>query len=92
MGNFQNEFGNMVKNLEIDQYPNFDPVINNIKNPRQVLKKIYNLKMNKASQSLDIPTKVVKENVNVFAEFLWKSINSSIKSSTKSCLNRLMIT
>ena len=32
-------FGNMVKNLEIDQYPNFDPVITNIKNPRQVLKK-----------------------------------------------------
>ena len=32
-------FGNMVKNPEIDQYPNFDPVINNIKNPRQVLKK-----------------------------------------------------
>ena len=39
MENFQNEFGNMVKNPEIDQYPNFDPVINNIKNPRQVLKK-----------------------------------------------------
>ena len=39
MENFQNEFGNMVKNLEIDQYPNFDPVINNIMNPRQVLKK-----------------------------------------------------
>ena len=38
--------------------------------------------MNKPSQSLDIPTKVVKENADVFAEFLWKSIKSSIKSST----------
>ena len=43
--------------------------------------------MNKASQSSDIPTKIIKENVDIFAEFLWKSINSSIKSSTfSSCL------
>ena len=43
--------------------------------------------MNKASQSSDIPTKIIEENVDIFAEFLWKSINSSIKSSTfPSCL------
>ena len=45
-------------------------------------KEIHNLKINKASQSLDILTKIVKENVDIFAEFLWKSINSSIKFST----------
>ena len=45
-------------------------------------KEIHNLKINKASQSSDIPTKIIKENVDIFAEFLWKSINSSIKSST----------
>ena len=44
-------------------------------------KEIHNLKINKASQSSDIPTKIIKENVDIFAEFLWKSINSSIKSS-----------
>ena len=43
---------------------------------------IYNLKTNKASQSSNIPTKIIKENVDIFAEFLWKSINSSIKFST----------
>ena len=32
--------------------------------------KIHNLKINKASQSSDIPTKIIKENVNTFAEFL----------------------
>ena len=41
-------------------------------------KEIHNLKINKASQSSDIPTKIIKENVDIFAEFLWKSINSSI--------------
>ena len=109
-------FGNIVKNLEINQYSNFDPVINNVKDPtlRAILKykdhpsilaiqnncknrikfafeemdlasiekEIHNLKTNKASQSSDIPTKIIKKNVDIFAEFLWKSINSSIKSST----------
>ena len=35
-----NFFGNIVKNLEINQYSNFDPVINNVKDPtlRAILK------------------------------------------------------
>ena len=45
-------------------------------------KKIDNLKINKASQRSDIPTKIIKENDDIFAEFLWESINSSIKSSS----------
>ena len=45
-------------------------------------KKIDNLKINKASQRSDIPTKIIKENVDIFAEFLWKTISSAIKSST----------
>ena len=109
-------FENVVKNLEVNQYSNFDPVINNVKDPtlRAILKYkdhsshlaiqnncknrikfafeemdlasidkgVHNLKMNKASQSSDIPTKIIKENVDIFADFLWKSMNSSIKSST----------
>ena len=35
-------------------------------------KGVHNLKMNKASQSSDIPTKIIKENVDFFVEFLWK--------------------
>ena len=33
-------FGNIVKNLEINQYSNFDPIINNVKDPtlRAILK------------------------------------------------------
>ena len=109
-------FGNIVTNIEIIQYSNFDLVINNVIDPtlRAILKYkdhpriltiqnncknrikfafqemdlesiekgIDNLKINKESQSSDIPTKIIKENVDIFAEFLWKSINSSTKSST----------
>ena len=109
-------FGNIVTNIEIIQYSNFDLVINNVIDPtlRAILKYkdhpriltiqnncknrikfafqemdlesiekgIDNLKINKESQSSDIPTKIIKENVDIFAEFLWKSINSTTKSST----------
>ena len=43
---------------------------------------ILNLKINKVSQSSDIVTKIIKEKVDIFAEFLRKIINSSIKSPT----------
>ena len=56
-------------------------------------KEIHNLKINKVSQRLDIPTKIVKKIVDIFAEFLWKSINSSIESSTfSSCLKSADVT
>ena len=56
-------------------------------------KEFHNLKINKAPQSLDVPTKTINENVDIFAEYLWKSINSSIKSSTfHSCLKSADVT
>ena len=36
--------------------------------------------MNKVSQGSDIPLKIVKENIDVFSDFLCVSFNSSIKS------------
>ena len=45
-----------------------------------IKKEIHNLKINKASQSLNIPTKIIKKNVDIFA--LWKDISSSTKSFT----------
>ena len=135
--NFKNEFRDsrsfkyflwkLVKNLEINQYSNFDPVINNIKDPtlRAILKctdhpsilaiqnkwknqnkfsfeetdlasiekGIHNLEINRTSKSSNIPTTILKDNVDIFAEFLWESINSSIKSSTfPSCLKSADVT
>ena len=44
-------------------------------------KEIQNLNVNKACQYPDIPTKIIKENSDVHADFLCKSINNSIKAS-----------
>ena len=53
----------------------------------KIQKEIYNLNSNKASQHSDIPTKIIKSNSDIFSDFQYKSINSSIKSSLfLSCL------
>ena len=94
-------FSNIVKNFGIPVYDNFDPVIENIKDP--VLKAILKCKNNpsilairgtrinrifcfkevtieeiekesnklsskKASQNSNIPTRIVKENADIFAD------------------------
>ena len=51
-------------------------------NLARIEKEIHKLKLNKASQSTDIPTKFIKENFDIFAEFLWKTTNNSITSAT----------
>ena len=43
---------------------------------------ILKLDVNKASQSSDIPIKVLKENSDIFSNFLCNSFNNSIKLST----------
>ena len=59
----------------------------------EIQKEIHNLNSNKASQHSDIPTKIIKSNSDIFSDFLYKSINSSIKSSLfLSCLKTADIT
>ena len=51
------------------------------------------LKLNKASQYSDIPTKIIKENSDIFSNFISESINNSIKSSIfPSCLKHADVT
>ena len=51
------------------------------------------LKLNKASQYSDIPTKIIKENSDIFSSFICESINNSIKSSIfPSCLKHADVT
>ena len=53
----------------------------------EIQKEIHNLNDNKASQHSDIPTKIIKGNSDIFCNFLYVSINSSLKSSLcPSCL------
>ena len=40
------------------------------------------LDISKASQLLDIPTKIIKENADIFSEFFFANINHSINNST----------
>ena len=49
---------------------------------KQIEKEILKLDVNKASQSSDIPIKILKENTDVFINFLCNSFNNSIKLTT----------
>ena len=49
---------------------------------KQIEKEILKLNLNKASQSFDIPIKGLKENTDIFSNFLCNSFNNCIKLST----------
>ena len=49
---------------------------------KKIEKEILKLDVNKAPQSSDIPIKVLKENSDIFGNFLCNSFNNSIKLST----------
>ena len=48
----------------------------------EVEKEILKLDKTKASQKTDIPTRIIKENIDIFSDFLCTSMNSAIKSSS----------
>ena len=119
-------FSNIVKNLNISRYSEFDTVTENIADPtlkaifkykehpsilaiqshceketfrfsevniEDIKKDILKLDKNKASQHSDIPIKIIKENLDIFADFLCTNINSSFKSSSfPSCLKMADLT
>ena len=124
---FNNFFGSIVKNLNISQYSDFDPIIENVRDPtlkailkykkhpsilaiktkcnrngifslrevsfKEIETEIRLLKLNKASQYSDTPTKIIKENSDIISNFICESINNSIKSSIfPSCLKHADVT
>ena len=46
----------------------------------EVFKEIIRLDASKASQDTDVPTKVIKENADIFSHFLYPSVNASINN------------
>ena len=48
----------------------------------EVLKEIGNLDTTKSSQDKDIPTKVIKQNSDIFGSFICKTFNNMVDSST----------
>ena len=69
--------------LKYKDHPSILAIQNNCKNGikfaleeidlASIEKEIHNLKMNKASQSSDIPTKIIKENVDILLNFYGKA-------------------
>ena len=47
----------------------------------RILKEILNLNTSKACQDIDVPTKILKENEDIFADFLHTSFNEFMKKS-----------
>ena len=45
---------------------------------RQILKEVTQLNSSKAGQSTDIPTKIIKQNSDTFADFILTSFNQSV--------------
>ena len=46
-----------------------------------ILKEIQMLQSNKATQNTDIPTKLIKDNTDIFAELVFTSLNKGIEQS-----------
>ena len=72
---FNNFFGNIVKNLNISQYTDFDPIIENVKDP--TLKAI--LKYEKHPSILAIRTKCNRDSAFCFREVSFKEIETEIR-------------
>ena len=49
----------------------------------EILKEILSLDTTKACQHTDIPTKILKENADIFSDFLFAYYNASVVKSSK---------
>ena len=47
---------------------------------KEILQEIVYLDASKACQDTDVPTKIIKENANIFTDFIHPSINASINN------------
>ena len=47
----------------------------------EIIRDILNLDVSKACQNTDIPSKIIKENADIFASFLHSSFNTSVTNS-----------
>ena len=48
---------------------------------KDILNKIKNFQVNKATQNSDIPTKLIKNNSDLFVDFIFNNLNDSIAQS-----------
>ena len=48
---------------------------------REILNEIVNLDASKSCQDTDVPTKIIKENADIFADFIYPAINTTINKN-----------
>ena len=48
----------------------------------KILKELNNLNNNKATKNTDIPTKIIKENSDIFRDFIFSNLNCCINTSS----------
>ena len=48
----------------------------------EILKELNNLNINKATQNTDVPTKIIKENSDIFGDFIFSNLNCCINTSS----------
>ena len=54
----------------------------------EILRDVLNLDVSKACQDTDIPSKIIKENADIFTSFLHSSFNTSVTNSELSSVLR----
>ena len=110
-------FSNIVTNLKIPEYADYDPIVNNISDPilkvilsyknnpsiltieevckklhkfsfsfsqvgkKDMLEEIQRLDIKKAAQESDIPFRIIKEDSDLFGEYLLSTYNNAIDKS-----------
>ena len=110
-------FSNIVTNLKIPEYADYDPIANNISDPilkviiryrnhpnilnieevckkshkfsfsfsqvgkKDILEEIQRLDIKKAPQESDIPSRIIKENLDILGGYLLSSFNDAIDNS-----------
>ena len=54
----------------------------NFETKNKILAEIHNLDKEKAYQESDIPVKIIKDNINIFSEFILHTFNNSLFDAT----------
>ena len=54
----------------------------NFETKNKILAEIHNLDIKKAYQESDVPVKIIKDNINIFSEFIFHNFNNSIFDAT----------
>ena len=81
---------NVLKDFLINSKPYFS--FKNVKK-EEILKELNKLNINKATQNTDITTKIIKENSDIFGDFIFSNLNCCINTSSyPSLLKRADIT